>query len=504
MDEALHKIDEIFNKAYQQYEHQPSEAAWEKLNAMLDKEDAGKYKKRFIGWKRVAIMLLLLLSGLLIYESWHFLSNKSGKDFTKNDNHKNSVSDKIDKANHDVAVDNTNKPIQKGLNIPMKIPGQPVILQEETPDLVVLFPESAGKEHGKNNRQRIAQKQQRSEAGKSNKTIPNRKTDVLTSLETTWEKTGIPNESLSNEKITKKGNFQRKLIIPSVERITSPIIGYVNINPKKFNPALISHQLLAKSAIAKNKKKSAVTSFKPYWTLTAFVSNDWGQYELDNDVQDNNNNSHDDKEEIHRREKHESSLSAGVLASRQLSKKWGVKTGLIYANTAIMIDPQLMHAVRQADGNIAYKYLTSSGYGFVKPGFGLPPAVGDSLQSTKAQHNLQSLSVPLLLVYRIDKKKLSIMPSAGITANFITNATVKTEVSDALNREAVLIHGLKALRNFYVGFMADVNLQYNFNNTWALNVLPTFKYALMPITKSNVVKTYPYSLGIGAAISYKF
>ena len=60
MDKDLHDIDDIFNKAQQRYTEEPTEAAWEKIGAVLDKDDAEKYKKRFIGWKRIAIVLLLL------------------------------------------------------------------------------------------------------------------------------------------------------------------------------------------------------------------------------------------------------------------------------------------------------------------------------------------------------------------------------------------------------------------------------------------------------------
>ncbi len=41
----------------------------ESLFAHLDKKDAESYKKRFIGWKRIALLLLLILAGLILYES---------------------------------------------------------------------------------------------------------------------------------------------------------------------------------------------------------------------------------------------------------------------------------------------------------------------------------------------------------------------------------------------------------------------------------------------------
>jgi hypothetical protein len=92
----------------------------------------------------------------------------------------------------------------------------------------------------------------------------------------------------------------------------------------------------------------------------------------------------------------------------------------------------------------------------------------------------------------------------GISTNFITSANVKTEVTDALNKESVTINGLGGMKNVYASLVADVSLQYNYNSKWSFNLLPGFEYALTPITKGNVVKTFPYSFNIGAGITYKF
>jgi hypothetical protein len=288
----------------------------------------------------------------------------------------------------------------------------------------------------------------------------------------------------------------------SVERITNPEIFSINIAIPKISTTLFLDSQIAK--IPLTMKMKPLNYFKPFWSVTAFASNDWGQYQLYNDVQDNNGNNQDEKEEINKREKHESSFSTGLIATRMFTEKWGIKTGLIYSNSNILINPEQMYASQQPNGNIAYKYITSSGYGYVKPGFGLAPVIGDSMQSTKAQHNLQTLSVPIMITYRFGKNKFSLMPSGGIMANFITNATVQTEVVDPLNREAITINGLYGMRHFYVGLMTDINLQYNYNKKWSFNFLPAFKYALTSITKSTVVKTHPYSFGMGAGITYKF
>ena len=226
-------------------------------------------------------------------------------------------------------------------------------------------------------------------------------------------------------------------------------------------------------------------------------------YQLNNDIPDNTGNNQNEKEAVSKRERHESSYSVGVMITRQFSKHIGVKSGVIFSNTAIAILPQEIYAELH-NGQIAFKYITSSGFGLIKPGFGPQPSLGDSIKSAEAQHNLQVISIPLSVSYRIDSKKFSIIPSAGLSANYIASVTVKTEVSDALNRETVNITGLDGMRQFYTGFVADLNVQYSIKNNLAVNLIPSFKYALSPITKNNVVKTFPYNFGLGAGLTFKF
>lgn len=517
MDKDLHNIDDIFKKAHQRYTEEPSEAAWKKISAVLDKDDAEKYKKRFIGWKRIAIVLLLLLSGLMIYETGIITNGKEGFGVADKKNTADSVAVNTQPSAEDKSAEN-NPRLNKREASPIVTPVQPDLQQEEQNNLVETDLNETDVVANSNEKiktdnivpkQKITNKTntvllQKSKQQLSNKKAPGNYPKEFLAISKTQP--GIlPNneKNIHVDTLQRESRTERKMAMVPAEFLHKIKKNEFVIKTPSVLMSVMPDPNLRKATLVINSKKT-ISAFKPYWSVAAFASNDWGQYKLDNDVQDNNGNNQDEREEINNREKHEPSFSTGVFATRQFSKKWGVKTGLIYSRTAIGIHPQEMYAGKTSDGSVAYKYITSSGYGFVKPGFGLPPAVGDSLQSTEAQHNLQSVSVPLMLTYRYDKKKISIMPSAGISANYITKATVQTEVEDALNRETVSIKGLNGMKNFYLGLVADVNLQYNANDRWAINLLPSFKYAISPITKSNVVKTYPYSFGIGAGISYKF
>lgn len=241
----------------------------------------------------------------------------------------------------------------------------------------------------------------------------------------------------------------------------------------------------------------AFRPFKPFWTLSIFASNDWANYRLDADLPD-------EIEEIHKRESLENSFSIGLSATRQITNHWALKTGLTYSNTAIAIGPQEIYAMKEENGNVAFKFITSSGYSFLKPKFGSSPSIGDSLKSAEAQHNLSFLSIPIMGSYKFGSHgKWSFATSAGISLNFLTKAAVQTEVTDLQNRETVNINKLKGLRHVSIGLVSDMSIQYHVSAKWAINFQPMLRYTITSITSTNIVKTFPYSVGIGAGITYK-
>lgn len=515
MDKNLHDIDDIFNKVYQQYEDEPSEGVWEKLNAGLDKEDARKYKKRFIGWKRAAILLLFLLSGIILYESRLMLKSNGGKSISGKNNipkHPSAFDKHTNTPDDSTTITHSTSKYTKQGDV-TGIPDGTEAQKFTSTSLPALVFGNRGKASNKNvlkfdsltvmaqaddNKGQLELQIKR--PGKVEKEIitSEKNEEILSIISNNYR----GNDSVLFKTTTDKRHSGKMLAFDSAVAIVIPKTESVDSNTISVATMPFPAPVITKSSVSKHDK-SPSKQFKPYWVLTGYASLDRSEYNLNNDLPDNIASAQK-KEEINNREKHELSFSAGVMATRQLTKHFGFKTGIIYSNTSISIDPQEMYATRKPDGTIGYKYITSSGYGYVKPKFGLPPALGDSLQSANAQHSLQSYGIPLQLLYKIDKRRFSIMPSVGLSINFISKATVQTQVKDAFNRETVMINGLNGMKKIYIGLMADINFQYNYNNRWSFNLLPTLRYAITPITQSNVVKTYPYSAGISAGITYKF
>ncbi len=249
---------------------------------------------------------------------------------------------------------------------------------------------------------------------------------------------------------------------------------------------------------ANDSQKKKTKPFKPFWLATPFVSYDQAGYRLDSDEPSAITS-------IKFREAYEPSFSVGLLLTRQLAPRFGLQSGLIYSNSAIGMKPQKTYAFRDPTGDVAYKYITSSGYTFIKPGFGPQPTVGDSLTTAEAKHTIEHISVPLAIKYTVlNSKKVSITPGAGVEANFITKANLEVDIEDQFNREIVVVRKLNGTKSFYWSFVADAEIKYKVNQKLSINVRPVYRTALSPITKNNVVETFPHSFGIGAGVTIKF
>jgi len=512
MNKDLHDIDSAFKRAYQSYEDIPSENAWEKINATLDKADADKYKRRFIGWKRIAVVLALLLSLLLIHVARVMnkqyrvtrLADKDGVNDPDNSTYKkNKISESNNNtAEHENVERNKNKTTGRKINI------LPETILPNKQNRLYRGAETHAKEIENNSQSGSIVSKERIWKAKSGYKINQR--------------TVVQKEVKSNHGF-EEGLSENKMQVISPKSYTNQTPDLLRYSPdlltikklSEVNKAYRLNQLSGFDTPVINKKnwfisllKSKINQssapLKPYWSLTIFASNDWSQYHLDNDDEDNSGVTQDEPGKISIREKHESSFSAGILATRQFRKNIGIRSGILYSNITIVISPQEMYAVKEPAGIVTYKYVASSGYGYVNPGFGVPPAIGDSIQSTEARHNLYTIGIPVMALYTWQKNKFSISPAVGLSANFITGAKIETEIKDALNRETVIIDKLNGMRNFYIGLMTDMNIQYQVNNKWSLGVVPGFKYALTPITQKNVVKTFPYCFNIGAGITYNF
>jgi len=303
------------------------------------------------------------------------------------------------------------------------------------------------------------------------------------------------NLGLNNE-AEKFSDLAHTAFISSTERIK---INYPDVafSKKPLNPppALIDNLFLSKNS-SMSKIQPGQNSSRIVWTYTPFLSYEWAQYRIDSDLPAINS--------IKQGNEHEPSFSTGVLVTGQFEETWMLQSGVVYSNTTIDIAPQKIYAVQSPAGDYAYKYITSAGYGYIRPNFVTAPALGDSLSTTEAEHTLRHLTVPLVLKYKIGRGKFSFVPGAGIAANFLTGTKVETEIKNATNKETTTITKLTGTKQLNWSLTADAEMQYQLSNKMSINLRPGFRYAISSITKNDDFQTFPYAFGIGIGMTFKF
>jgi len=68
MSEDLHHIDKIFKDSIEEHEEMPSQHVWDVIDSNLDKNKINHSSRKYNRLKRVAILLVLILLSITIYD----------------------------------------------------------------------------------------------------------------------------------------------------------------------------------------------------------------------------------------------------------------------------------------------------------------------------------------------------------------------------------------------------------------------------------------------------
>lgn len=464
MNKNLHDIDDYFRLALEGKKTEPSLSVWERLDAVLSKNEAKKYKKKYSNLKKMAAVFLLMLLSLVLYEvKLKLPSAKITGNATENNKnlleHNGRKEKKSDQNNHfdNGQIDNGEN---GGSNL--KIPGRQSVSASERTSSLKKFLNQFKKETEAGTIDSATQIFLNRDKEKNKRTF--------TVLNT--------NEHLSAENSVPGFALQYGSVAPNTPDLKTPIIS-------------------KQAAVFLHKKNQS----KEIWKVSFYISKDWSNYRLENNS--NFNGQNEDIRSFKRREKHEPSISTGLLINHKIKNGISVSTGLVFSRYVIAIDPQKLYAVQKPGGDVAYKFNLSSGYAFIQPAFSRYPSVGDSMVASSAQHNLDFLGIPIMAQFKKEKKKLSFGIAGGISLNRLIHAKLKTEVSNGGSSELVSFSKLQGMRQMYLGFIANAVVEYRLSNQFVLSVLPSFKYAATSITKDNAVKTFPYSYGLGIGASFR-
>ncbi|MEO9100834.1 MAG: outer membrane beta-barrel protein [Ginsengibacter sp.] len=520
MDKNLHSIEDLFKKGLEDNEDTPSQKAWDGIEKSLDKENVVSIKRKYELLKKVALLLLLLVTGLSIYV-W--------KNRDKN----------VVKPNNSISsINNENKTKYK----PLTPQTGTTILQKQVDSLAFDKP---------NNRNQIIKPSHKAidkNIFKDENIDPKKFLNSLTSknlsntsIKKNKSKFINPNESRlqddSKSLVLKRGKWikknqnevvetkTRKQIedkqpdsvnpsgiqfgnnLPAIETLNSKNVGNAEKNKVgKFatkeslqNIALAQINPLAQIGKTLIRNPSIKSTNQSRFAITAFYSPDITFYHYEDNDQRNSNTT-----DFKKSETENYSSTFGVLIDYMISKHWGLQSGVTLATSNFDLEPKTLYAQPDNTGGIKYKLSTPLGDAYVLPSFSNNPDIGDSIFSKSTTHTLQYIGIPLSVKYNLYKGKFTLNIRGGIRANFLTSGRITTELKSGNDNETETTNKIHGLKQSYFSGLAGIGVDYNFYKKWFLSFSPTIRFALNSINSNVPVNSFPNSVGFGLGLKMEF
>ena len=263
-----------------------------------------------------------------------------------------------------------------------------------------------------------------------------------------------------------------------------------NIALARINPLI----QIEKSIVHKPSIKSTSQS---RFAISAFYSPDIAFYHFGNKNPGNSNNNFENLET----ESYSSTL--GVLVDFEISKHWGLQSGITLATSNFDQESKTLYAQPDNSGGIKYKLNTLLGDAYVLPSFSRNPNIGDSIYSKSTTHTLQYLEIPLALKYYFNRGKFTLNTLGGISANFLTGGRITTELKRGNDNETETTNKIHGLKSTYFSGLAGIGLDYNFYKNLSVSFSPTIRFALNSINSNVYVQSFPNSFGFSTGLKIK-
>ncbi len=566
MSEPLHDIDKLFFDNIEEHTEYPPKKVWDKIEAGLDKKSAVIYKKKYENIKRAALILILLITGILLYEiitSRHFKSDVAGNSRTedvnqnKNAGNKNVNLQPDNEGTGNLTTQNENShalPGEETIPLPVR-QDRGIKNQKENVDISTVAVQKEKKLNSqKDTRIEETIKKDTVTGSAKNKTNQNiqgsdlhgiqtadltdakkikkipenknaannltlhpvtgdnvSKNNVLPNSKEEVAKQNVPSSPIVNEKKGQSAAVidEKNSGLSALSKIAGTIPGTdtaFNTNTKSNRQDIYGMKATAKQSSPSSKKITKINSGKPGLSLLFLFSPNMVWNSLENDMPHRaggGGNHIDDHNAIKHSERHNLSYTGGVKLNYGLNKKWSVQSGMNYTITSSKIGSKLIFADRDNNGNISFRLDCSSGYSFLLPENAQNPSAGDSLMVDDTRNTLMYMGVPLEFEYKISPGKFSISALAGGQANILLKGKTTTVFGKGTASETSASGNTQALKSTYFSTQAGIKTEYRLNKKIALTIMPSGQFGLTSINKGASVKTRSNYFSVAAGLKIK-
>jgi hypothetical protein len=503
MNKDLHDIDDLFKNSIEGHTENVPPDVWENIDHQLDKKQAAFYKQKYFKTRAAAIILLLVgcatIAAILHYNA------AQNRPLTKPVTQYETNNLNGETADHPVKA-NTTKTIKQNSNTRNNTVNQSSEnLQSET----------SGEENSAEKNSTIknvidVNKTVRNEnikiKNKSLNLLPENKNNTVEIIQqehfnnTTKKATIIAKEN----KVTESNNELTTDLLSQTVHRTGLLNQDLLVTPKNINAADLFSNFSSKNNIAPEyaviSKKARAPGETTGFSITPSYQQLFSLNKLEDDdhFRDPRNNSR----EVKHSEQNTISFSAGATIQKQITNHLSVETGVLYYSSQTNIQPKMVFANKDNNGDVRYQFHCSSGYSYFNPNSGASIAVGDSVRTNGSKSSRSYLSVPVLISYAIPVGRFSIIPSTGIVSNFLLKGNLQASIASTAGNEK-LSSAIDGLKKNYFSWIVQPSIAYQLNDRLSVVVDPNVKLSLTPINKGTVVRTFENNIGIGAGVRVK-
>ena len=531
MNRNLPNIDDLFRKALDDYEEEPSEKAWPAISKNLDKRKVVSITRKYKKLKWAAAALLIFSAGLAMFSvqtevrNSELVQHKKSVEKSSTSSPKNNISsEKVVQIEEEAAKE----PGLKNSSTTVTNSGT----KSSTASQFVKAVESASqvsKTLKTANRSRITEGAvaitaiEKDNKSKSGEGINAEVFKTIQKSIVSLEKVHFKNRgNLSSAKIkvstpknTRASNEPKKQTVADemLAKVKKVVFDTTIANESQNSSAVIhsesfssdksvklSGKISTKNFSVSNANKSAAIAGISKFSLGVFYSPDFVFLKVNNDKKSYRE---EDRTEIMDKEAIGQALSLGLLLNYNLYKNWNIQSGLSYSTMTTNVQPKVIYARPDSRGNISYRFNCSAGYSYVTLKSGRNPAAGDSIMSLSASNNLQYISLPLSVSYQVNEGRFRLQPGLGVVANFLTKGTIETLVAYQTATENKSIKHIEGLSSIYISSSISMSANYSLTDKIGVNVTPLARFALSSINKDAQVKTYLNSVALAGGLTIK-
>jgi hypothetical protein len=116
------------------------------------------------------------------------------------------------------------------------------------------------------------------------------------------------------------------------------------------------------------------------------------------------------------------------------------------------------------------------------------------------RQNFSYLEVPVIVRYKLIDKTIDFNLVGGLSSNLLVNNSVYAAVEGGKYQ----VGKTEGLNLITFSSSLGMGMEYNISNNLSLNLEPTFRYYLNPVSQILGLRIHPYSFGIYSGISYRF